>query len=133
MFFGRYKRVTEETKNYVRGMYGKPPAEISENIYRAILGGKWRDEIIEDRPADFLEPMFSKCRDELVDLRLLKKEEDVLSYALFPEEAKRFLGGQAKPEFKSSDLPLESEMRGRLFRVKIDGEEYEATIRKVKK
>jgi len=133
VLYGRYKRVLEETKDYVRGMYGKPPAEISKEIYKLILGPNWHDEIIEARPADLLEPMYKKCKDELEGLGLLKKEEDVISYAMFPEETKRFLSGQAKPEFTSAELPLEGEMRGRRFRVSLGGEEYEVTIRKVKK
>jgi pyruvate carboxylase subunit B len=133
VLFGRYKRVLEETRNYVKGMYGKPPAEISEEIYKRILGSNWRDAVIDCRPADLLEPMYKKCRDELEDLGLLKKEEDVVSYALFPEETKKLLRGEAKPEFTSDELPLEAEMLGRLFRVSLNGEDYEVTIRKVKK
>jgi len=133
VLFGRYKRVLEETKNYVKGMYGKPPAEISEPMYKKILGSNWRDAIIDCRPADLLEPMYKKCRDKLEDLRLLKKPEDVVSYALFPEETKKLLSGEAKPEFTSDELPLEAEMRGRLLRVSLNGEDYEVTIRKVKK
>jgi len=133
VLFGRYKRVIEETKNYVKGMYGKPPAEISEEICKKILGPNWRDEIIDCRPADLLEPMYKKCRDELEDLGLLTKEEDVISYAMFPEETKKLLSGQVKPEFTSDELPLESEMRGRRFRVTLNGKEYEVTIRKVEK
>ena len=133
VLFGRYKRVLEETKNYVKGMYGKPPAEISEPIYTRILGSDWRDAIIDCRPADLLEPMYKKCRDELEGLGLLKKEEDVISYALFPEETKKLLSGEAKPEFTSDELPLEAEMRGRRFRVSLNGEDYKVTIRKEKK
>lgn len=133
VLFGRYKRVLEETKNYVKGMYGKPPAEISEEIYKKILGSDWRDAIIDCRPADLLEPMYKKCRDELEELGLLKKPEDVVSYALFPEETKKFLSGEAKPEFTSDELPLEGEMRGRRFGVSLNGEDYEVAIRKVKK
>jgi pyruvate carboxylase subunit B len=133
VLFGRYKRVLEETKNYVKGMYGKPPAEISEEFYEQILGPNWRDEVINVRPADLLEPMYKKCRDKLEDLKLLGKEEDTLSYAMFPEETKKLLSGQAKPEFTSNNLPLETGMHGRRFRVKLDAEEYEVAIRKVKK
>jgi pyruvate carboxylase subunit B len=133
VLFGRYKRVLEETKNYVKGMYGKPPAEISEEIYMQILGPNWRDEIIDVRPADLLKPMYKKCKDELEDLGLLKKQEDVISYAMFPEETKKFLSGQTEPEFTSADLPLEDEMRGRRFKVSLGNEEYEVAIRKVKK
>jgi pyruvate carboxylase subunit B len=131
--FGRYKRVLEETKNYVKGMYGKPPGEISEEMYRTVLGANWRDEVIEVRPADLLKPMYKQRKDELEELGLLKKEEDVLSYAIFPEEAKKFLSGQAKPEFVSAQLPLEQEMQGRRFRVSLNSEKYDVTVRQVRK
>jgi len=131
--FGRYRRVLEETKSYAKGMYGRPPAEIPEEIYKTLLGPGWRDEVIDVRPADLLEPMYKKCRDELEGLGLLRKEEDVLSYAMFPEETKRFLSDQAKPEFTSAELPIEPEVRGRRFKVTLDRDEYEVAIREVKK
>jgi len=130
VLFGRYKRVIKETKEYVRGMYGRPPGNISEEIYEKILGRNWRDKVIDCRPADLLEPMYKKCKEELEELGLLRKEEDVISYALFPEQTKKLLSGEAKPEFTSTELPLEQEMRGRRFKVLLNNEEYEVTIRK---
>ena len=130
---GRYKRILEETKNYVKGMYGKPPGKIADDIYQTALGSGWRNEIIDVRPADLLEPMYQKCRDELEGLGLLRKEEDVISYAMFPEETKKLLSGHAKPEFTSDQLPLDCEMRGRLFRVTLNDQKYDVTIRGVKK
>ncbi|MFQ6080200.1 MAG: pyruvate carboxylase subunit B [Candidatus Bathyarchaeia archaeon] len=130
VLFGRYKRVIEETKKYIRGMYGRPPGKISEEMYEKILGPNWRDEIIDRRPADLLEPMYKRCKEELEELGLLRKEEDVISYALFPEQTKKLLSGEAKPEFTSAELPLEQEMLGRRFKVLLNDEEYEVTIRK---
>jgi len=130
VLFGRYKRVIEETKEYVKGMYGKPPGKISEEMYEKILGANWRDEVIDCRPADLLEPMYKKCKEELEELGLLRKEEDVISYALFPEQTKKLLSGEAKPEFTSAELPLEQEMLGRRFKVLLNNEEYEVTISK---
>lgn len=130
VLFGRYKRVIEETKKYVRGMYGRPPGKISEEMYEKILGPNWRDEIIDRRPADLLEPMYKRRKEELEGLGLLKKEEDVISYALFPQQTKKLLSGEARPEFTSAELPLKQEMLGRRFKVFLDDEEYEVTIRK---
>jgi len=132
VLFGRYKRVLEETKKYVKGMYGRPPGKISEEIYVKILGPNWRDEVVDCRPADLLEPMYKRCREELEKLGLLTKEEDVISYALFPEQTKKLLSGEAKPEFTSDQLPLEQKMLGRRFKVLLNNEEYEVTIRKVR-
>jgi len=104
--FGRYKVIPKETKDYCRGLYGKPPAPIKEEIMEIVLGKDWEDKVITCRPADLLEPMYKKRRDELEDMGLLRKEEDVLTYAIYPEVGLKFLKGEAKPEFISKELPL---------------------------
>jgi pyruvate carboxylase subunit B len=131
--FGRYRRIPEESKDYIRGMYGRPPGEISEEIYEMILGKNWKDERIECRPADLLEPRYKKCKEELEDLGLLTKEEDVISYAMYPDQTKKLLSGEAKPEFTSSELPLETTMTGRRFIVSLGEEEYDVAIRRASK
>ncbi|MGB9662965.1 MAG: acetyl-CoA carboxylase biotin carboxyl carrier protein [Moorellaceae bacterium] len=82
----RYKVVPEEVKNYVRGFYGRPPAPISEEVKRKIIG---EEEPITGRPADYLEPRLEQARKEIADLA--ESEEDVVSYALFPQVARKFL------------------------------------------
>jgi oxaloacetate decarboxylase alpha subunit len=86
----RYKVVPEEVKNYVRGFYGRPPAPIDPDIQRLIIGD---EEPIECRPADLLEPGLDKARAEIGDLA--QSEEDVISYALFPQVARSFLERRA--------------------------------------
>ncbi|HBT47175.1 MAG TPA: acetyl-CoA carboxylase biotin carboxyl carrier protein [Peptococcaceae bacterium] len=82
----RYKVVPEEVKNYVRGLYGSPPAPISEEVKRRVMGD---EEPIKGRPADYLEPRMEEARREIGDLA--ESEEDVISYALFPQVARKFL------------------------------------------
>jgi len=106
VIFGRYKRVSKEAKDYIRGMYGKPPGEIPVEVCSQILGLNWKDQVINCRPADLLEPMYGKCRDELAAKELSTREEDVISYAIYPMETEKFLRGEVKPEFTSADLPL---------------------------
>lgn len=106
VLFGRYKKIPKETKDYVKGMYGKPPGEISKEIYKTILGPNWKDEIIECRPSDLLEPMYKKRKDELEEMGLLKKPEDVLTYAIYPQVGLKFLKGEAVAGFTSNQLPL---------------------------
>lgn len=79
---GRYKMVPREIKEYVRGMYGRPPAPIDKEIQDMILNGQ---EPIDGRPADFLEPALEKYREEIK--QYMRQPEDVLSYALFPNVA----------------------------------------------
>ncbi len=81
----RYKMVTKESKGVVRGEYGQLPAHISDEIKNKIIPG---EEAITCRPADLIEPELKKYREEVGDLA--KCDEDVLSYALFPQVAKKF-------------------------------------------
>lgn len=78
----RYKMVPKEIKAYVKGEYGKPVVEISDEIRKKIIG---EDEIIECRPADLIDPQLDDTRNEMKEY--LEKEEDVLSYALFQNVA----------------------------------------------
>ena len=82
----RYKIVTNEVKDYFRGLYGKPPAPVDPEIQKKVIGD---EEPIKDRPADHIAPGYQKAKEELG--ALYTKEEDVLSYALFPPQAKKFL------------------------------------------
>ncbi|MGB4482993.1 MAG: oxaloacetate decarboxylase subunit alpha [bacterium] len=86
----RYKVVPKEVKNYVLGYYGRPPAEIDPEIKKKIIGD---EEPITCRPADLLEPMLEKARKEIG--RYAEKEEDILSYCLFPQVAEKFLKDRA--------------------------------------
>jgi len=87
----RYKVIPEEVKNYVRGFYGRPPAPIDPKVKRMAIGD---EEAITVRPADLLEPGMDKARQEIGELA--HNEEDVISYALFPQVAKPFLERRAR-------------------------------------
>ncbi len=110
--FGRYEKITNDTKQYFRGMYGRPPGEISEEMYEKILGPDWEDEVIDERPASLLEPEFEKNKDFLEDKGLLNKPEDVLTYTIYPDIGLKFLKGEVEAEFYSEDLPLETKDNG---------------------
>jgi oxaloacetate decarboxylase alpha subunit len=92
----RYKVIPAEVKNYFRGYYGRPPAAIDAEIRSKAIGD---EEPIDCRPADLIAPGMEEARAEIGDLA--QSEEDVLSYALFPQVARPFLerrknGGGAK-------------------------------------
>ena len=82
----RYKMVPNEIKDYLKGLYGKRPVEIDDAFRKSIIGDV---EVITDRPANHLEPALEKYKSEIGSLA--KTEEDVLTYALFPQVAKEFL------------------------------------------
>jgi pyruvate/oxaloacetate carboxyltransferase len=86
----RYKVIPAEVKNYIRGMYGKPPGEISEEVKVKALGKNWKDEIITGRPADFLEDEYPQAEEEVKKLGGRSAPEDVLTYIFYPKVAREF-------------------------------------------
>ncbi len=81
----RYKTVTKEFKGIVRGEYGKTPVAIDPAFVKKIIGN---EKPIDYRPADALKPELEQLRSEIA--QYLEQDEDVLSYALFPEVSKKF-------------------------------------------
>ncbi len=88
----RYKLIPGEVKAYVQGFYGKPPADISPMVAEKVLGDK---EPHRCRPADLLEPRLEKIKQEAGGL--IQSEEDLLSYAMFPQVAKKFFEHRNAP------------------------------------
>ncbi len=124
----RYRNVTKEVKDYVRGLYGKSPGPISDEIRALIIGD---EKVITHRPADLLEPAYENMKAEATKAGLIKKEEDVLTYILYPAIAPSFLKGertieeipkkQSAPSSSSGDIPsqMEVEVDGEVFTVRI--------------
>ena len=98
----RYKMVTKESKGLLKGEYGQVPGEVNEEVRKKAIGD---EEVITCRPADLLEPELEKYRAEAGDLA--KCDEDVLSYALFPQVASKFLEKRNNPEPAVRELYVE--------------------------
>ncbi|MDW7740494.1 MAG: pyruvate carboxylase subunit B [Bacillota bacterium] len=97
----RYKMVSTEIKNYLRGLYGRPPGDVSEELIEKVLK---KEKPINGRPADLLEPQLESARSEIAEY--IEQDEDVLSYVIFPNVAidffKRRKGLLPKLELSSS-------------------------------
>jgi pyruvate carboxylase subunit B len=93
----RYKTITNEVKLYLQGRYGLAPGKINEKLRKQAIGS---EEVIDVRPADLLKPEMVKLRGEIG--ALAKSEEDVLTYAMFPDIGRKFLeereAGSLTPE-----------------------------------
>ncbi len=87
----RYKIIPEEVRQYVRGYYGRPPAPIDPEVKRLAIGD---EEPIDCRPADLIPHGMEQAREEIGDLA--RDEEDIISYALFPQVARPFLERRAR-------------------------------------
>lgn len=94
----RYKMFTKESKGVLAGEYGKLPGIVNEEVRRKAIGDR---QVITCRPADLIEPEFEKCKREIGELA--RCDEDVLSYALFPQVAKKFFENRAASEKKQTD------------------------------
>ncbi len=81
----RYKVVPENTKNILRGKYGQTIKPFNEEVRKKCIGD---EESITCRPADLLGDELDKFREEMKDY--MEQDEDVLTYALFPQVAKDF-------------------------------------------
>ncbi|MGQ9677939.1 MAG: acetyl-CoA carboxylase biotin carboxyl carrier protein [bacterium] len=96
----RYKVVPREVRDYVMGLYGRPPAPIRESVMRKILG---EEKPVKGRPADRLEPGMSRAKKELAR-DLVLKDEDYITYAIFPEVAQKFFQWRKNPTPTAPEL-----------------------------
>jgi pyruvate carboxylase subunit B len=128
----RYKVIPKEVKDYVRGLYGRPPTPISEKIITKIIG---EETPITVRPADLLKPEYEKIKKEAEEQGIVKKEEDILTYALYPSIAPKFLRGEAveekleKPQPSGSPVPAAAIPTH--FKVDVEGETFDVHIEPV--
>ena len=105
----RYKIVPQETKDYVKGLYGRPPAPIDAAVRKAILG---KEKPIAVRPADLLPPMLPTAVDS-VNPKLLRGEEDILSFCLFPEPALAYFTWRDLAPDARPPIPADEEEKAR--------------------
>src|SRR2546427_804242 len=129
----RYKVVTTETKNYLKGLYGRPTGPVDKAIRKKALGD---EPALAVRPADLLEPELPKATREVADKT--QHPEDILSYALFPNVANDFFderaSGQLKPEPlaplppKGPAVAHELKLAPLEFKVTVHGESYHIKV-----
>jgi pyruvate carboxylase subunit B len=102
----RYATVTQELKDYLQGLYGRPPVAADPELRRLVLG---REEPITIRPADLLEPQVDTARQQLKKLGYEPTDESVLIHLLFPQLAPDYLRGPepaAKAPSRNAAVPL---------------------------
>lgn len=126
----RYKTITNEVKLYCQGKYGKPPATIDKKLKRKAIGST---DVIECRPADLLPAELEKLKSDIG--ALAKTNQDILSYAMFPDVGRNFLEERAnnnlQPEplqppqiattQQSAQIPAE-------FKVSLHGDNYHIKV-----
>ncbi len=127
----RYKNVTKEVRDYVRGLYGRAPAPMDDEVLSLILAAG--EEVVSCRPADLLDPVYERMRAEATEQGLVQRAEDVLTYILYPAIAPSFLKGERSPEAIPTARPGESAARQAtdvpsMMEVEVDGEVFSVRI-----
>jgi len=124
----RYESITNEVKKYLQGWYGKAPAVVDKALQQRAVGN---EELIEERPANLIPRELDELRKQVGELAT--SEEDVLTYAMFPDQAKAYLeqrrDGTLQPE------PLEPIPTGQSaggvsskFKITVHGESYDIHV-----
>jgi oxaloacetate decarboxylase alpha subunit len=103
----RYSMVTDETKRYSAGYYGRTPAPIEKKLAKKLQGGL---KPITCRPADLFEPGLAAAAKE-IPANLIQSEEDILSYCQFPEVALGYFKWRAQPADAKDPIPADVEMK----------------------
>lgn len=124
----RYQSITNEVKRYLQGGYGKAPAAVNPTLQQQAVG---KEEIIEVRPADLLKPELDRLTNEIGLLATC--EEDVLTYAMFPEVGRLFLdqraAGTLVPEaLEAPKVGREAARAPTEFNVVLHGESYHVRV-----
>ncbi|MBM4240302.1 MAG: oxaloacetate decarboxylase subunit alpha [Euryarchaeota archaeon] len=125
----RYKMVSNEVKDYFKGFYGKPPAPVDEEIAKKIIGD---EKPIESRPADILGPQYERYKKEGEEMGIINKEEDILTFAIYPAVAPKFLKGEAEEESleppKDTSTPEAPASVPTEFTVDVDGDVFDVKV-----
>ncbi|QGU32636.1 sodium-extruding oxaloacetate decarboxylase subunit alpha [Thermochromatium tepidum] len=125
----RYQTITNEVKLYLQGRYGAPPAPVNPLLQQQAIGN---EEMIDCRPADLLKPELNRLTQEIGSLAL--SEDDVLTYAMFPEIGRTFLEQRAsgtlvpeplEPPPRPSEPPKAAPTE---FNINVHGETYHIKV-----
>lgn len=127
----RYKTITNEVKRYLQGGYGAAPADVNPEVQKKAIGN---ESVDVGRPADLLKPELNRLREEIGTLA--SSEEDVLTYAMFPELGREFLQQRTDGTLQPEELlPPDAATAGKLgqasaseFKINVHGEIYDVAV-----
>ncbi|QJD59733.1 sodium-extruding oxaloacetate decarboxylase subunit alpha [Pseudomonas sp. gcc21] len=128
----RYKTITNEVKLYLQGRYGQAPGPVNQELQRRAIGN---EQVIDVRPADLIKPEMDKLRAEAGSIA--SSEEDVLTYAMFPDIGRKFLEERAAGTLRPEELlpqageqakPMSEDGVPTEFIIDVHGESYRVDI-----
>lgn len=133
VLFGRYAKLTQETRDLVTGKYGKTPAPVNEDLLKESLKQNEMDAAITCRPADNIPNEWDKMVEEAKANGGNGSEEDTLTYAMFPKVAPKFFKERANGPVSSDSFVVKAApaaaapSQGGSYSVTVNGTAYNVT------
>ena len=133
VLFGRYAKLTQETRDLVTGKYGKTPAPVNEDLLKESLKQNEMDASITCRPADNIPMEWDKMVEEAKANGGDGSEEDTLTYAMFPKVAPKFFKERANGPVSSDSFVVKAApaaaapSQGGSYSVTVNGTAYNVT------
>jgi oxaloacetate decarboxylase alpha subunit len=128
----RYSTVTNEVKSLLKGEYGSTPAPVSKDLQQNSIGDS---AVISCRPADLIADNYGEIAEAFnlalaeKDLQVDKSDENILTYAMFPEIGLAFLEHQSDPDFFEAEPADIIEHSDESYLVSIDDKEYSVVVK----
>ena len=130
VLFGRYARLTQETRDLVTGKYGKTPAAVNPDLLKKSLEQNKMDKPVTCRPADLIENEWDKMVAEAKENGADGSVEDALTYAMFPKVAPKFFKERSKGPISSDSFVVPKAAaggKGGSYTVTVNGTNYNVT------
>ena len=129
----RYSTVTNEVKSLLKGEYGATPAPVSKDLQQNSIGDS---AVISCRPADLIVDNYNEIAEAFKaalidkDLQIESSDENVLTYAMFPEIGLAFLEHQSDPDFFETEPAEIIEQSDNAYLISVDNKEYSVTVKR---
>ncbi len=126
VLFGRYNKLTGETRDLLTGKYGQTPADCNPELVKKALAESKMDAVITQRPADLITNEFDKMAEEARQNGAGDSVEDVLTYAMFPKVAPKFFKERAKGpvSFEAETESAAASSNGGSYVINVNGTDY---------
>lgn len=132
VLFGRYAKLTQETRDLLTGKYGATPAKPNQDLVKEALKQSNMDEPVTCRPADLIPNEWDKMVSEAKEHGADGSVEDTLTYAMFPKVAPKFFKERANgpvnsDSFGGAPKAANGNANGGSYTVNVNGTSYNVT------
>ncbi|MDO4507590.1 MAG: biotin/lipoyl-containing protein, partial [Spirochaetales bacterium] len=132
VLFGRYEKMTADFANLVTGKFGALPTSANADVVKQALAQNKMDEVMTCRPADKIEPEWDKMVEASKAAGGNGTDEDVLTYAMFPQVAEKFFKTRANGPVdaaatfakKETAVPAAGASKGGNYTITVNGTSY---------